>query len=946
MTIASKYLEVLAKIMCNNSTVSSVIDKEKYNKLYYTIYSELKEQFNCSSYPHTTEIFNRFDNMMKGLESFYIFPDIIEKRSILIYNFYTNSIFSVFNKVFMNKKFISSLKNIYTKIPIIMVNSDKGDLIEILNYANVRVSLTVDEYKRLIVESRKKEIALNKIIKCIYIKTKMTRPDICLVSDNIYGNAEKMFYRCISKKILNIDLNIDNKKIESINNNSRMEKLSAFIVGYEDANNIKNISVPKNIVKIENDKVIGYIKKEVNHVLYGFLDEFTSIKIKIRDYYERQQINVETVLKEIIKDIVRTGIQGDEKLIYIREHEKVKLNIIKSEADRVYSLLYKIDELVKEICEDLGDNYIDGKQISRYTMDLVFESIFSNKDLDNNIGKKLLSRLKSFKYDNEDLLNAYVRKRFGNEVTYVPIDIKDGEWEKAKMLIFILEPECIPLKQLKEYIRILGERCSTGKELYSKALISKNEKKIKFLQESLGKGYEKAGVELLEMYKKNIRGINLLTLANYLIPEACMMIADKNIKKYNLKKCYADIYDEKFNYYKIAATKQYYPAIEKIVDIVFESRFSSGFQISKSKPQNKNIEEMINNGKVICKLCRFLINQHYKVNRYSEILGIVLFSLNENLSESMRLLRKANTGLGFYCKGHMYEFGGGVAIDLKKAIDNYEKALDKGFEGRTEERLSSCYRKIENEFIEQNRDVYYDKDTDYQTVSRRTGRYTQDDTCFAPGTRILMADGTYSRVEDIKVNDIVVVYDHYEGKISEDKIIANIHMNKNEKEYKIINMNFDNNRTLKIVQSHVLFDYTEMKYIWIDENNIEKYIGHEFAMFTKSGIKGIKLLSYYIEVRITHYYAPISRYHLNVFAEDLLTMPPTELTLNIFNIKKDMCYDLSELERFGKTSYEEIQDIVSIVEYFNLPCEYLNGVMEFKGLDLSDFEHAMKLFRN
>ena len=66
----------------------------------------------------------------------------------------------------------------------------------------------------------------------------------------------------------------------------------------------------------------------------------------------------------------------------------------------------------------------------------------------------------------------------------------------------------------------------------------------------------------------------------------------------------------------------------------------------------------------------------------------------------------------------------------------------------------------------------------------------------------------------------------------------------------------------------------------------------------------------------------------------------------MFNIKNDMCYDLSIVEKVGKTSYEEIKHLISLEEYSNLPCEYLRAVIALKRCEVEDFKYVMMLFRD
>ena len=144
-----------------------------------------------------------------------------------------------------------------------------------------------------------------------------------------------------------------------------------------------------------------------------------------------------------------------------------------------------------------------------------------------------------------------------------------------------------------------------------------------------------------------------------------------------------------------------------------------------------------------------------------------------------------------------------------------------------------------------------------------------------------MSNGTYCKVKDIKIGDYVKVFDHYEGVIDSEQIVANVHDISGKKIFDIIEIIFENGNSLNIVKSHVLFDLTLSKYVWIDADNVVKFIGHKFALYEKEEIVGYKMIDYSVEVRETEYFVPISKKHLNVFAENVLTMPPTKITTNI-----------------------------------------------------------------
>ena len=951
MTDVSKYLGILAKVMQSKRLSEINIDKEKYDKLYLTIYSELKPVLQNSTYPYASDIIMKIDKMMDSMESIYMCNELIEKKCVLITNYYTTKVFNECKSLFIDYGFVSMLSKIYTNIPLVIVNSNNESVIEVINYANARVMLSYDEFEFLINQSVKRKIALNKIIQFFVIKTRLIDTQLCIIADNMYGNADKMFWRSISHRLVYMD----SKGLEKIKECS-LEKFSALLVSDDVLHSETNNSKIKKYKMIPIKETTKYINKNSRVVLYGFWDEFISIETQIMDYYNKQICSAKIILQEVVSDIVRLENRNDKTLQSIRKTEENRENNLKSELKCIEEILKKIENIIVEICADLGENVITGKMILRYTINDIFEAFFRCEKFNNDLEKKILSRIYSYEYDNYELISSYVQMKNGKKINYDDIEINELEWEKAKMLIHILNPDSIPAQKLKLYVNTLGKHCNTAKELYAKAMVSSGWLKYELLHESLAKGYKKAGNMLLEMYKNGDKRVNMLSLANSLVPEACMIIADQKMNKYSKCNLNLKLSDSAFTYYKIAAAKQYLPAIGKIVDTVFELYFSFG-----SQNPTYHIEE----GHMICQLCRVLIDKMYKVKHFREVWGIVLYCLNENLSGAMSLLENANSALAYYCKGRMYEFGLGVAVDLDQAIINYEKSLKKGMVSDVYTRLIECRGKLIRYSDESNSDEYYQSDKSYHSYkSYHSDESYQsdksyhsksieipmqpidlDDGCFTPDTKILMSDGSYCVVENIKKGDCVIAFDHYTGKVVVESIIANVHDVSEERDFDIIEMVFEDGTKLKVVKSHVLFDMTDNRYVWINTENTDNYIGHLFASFSGRKILPKKLISYSIKNISTRYYVPISNFHMNVFAEGFLTMPPTKLSVNLFPIYDDMLYDLNILNEVSVTTYSEIEDLVTPEEYDALPCKYLSAILKFNNSSVRDFEYVMKLFR-
>lgn len=107
-------------------------------------------------------------------------------------------------------------------------------------------------------------------------------------------------------------------------------------------------------------------------------------------------------------------------------------------------------------------------------------------------------------------------------------------------------------------------RLSSGREYYAKSLIATFPEDVtSALTESFQRGYLPAGEKLLQLYNCAPSSIDLSVLVNGLLPEACVALAQRNTPR-----CvtYSDLADPGFTYYKLAAVKEYLPAIQFIVD--------------------------------------------------------------------------------------------------------------------------------------------------------------------------------------------------------------------------------------------------------------------------------------------------------------------------------------------------------------------------------------------
>ena len=95
-------------------------------------------------------------------------------------------------------------------------------------------------------------------------------------------------------------------------------------------------------------------------------------------------------------------------------------------------------------------------------------------------------------------------------------------------------------------------------------------------------------------------------------------------------------------------------------------------------------------------------------------------------------------------------------------------------------------------------------------------------------------------------------------------------------------LQFSDGKELKIVQSHGLFDMTLMQYVYIDYDNYQKFIGHEFYAMNSDGTGGesITLTNAFIKNERVRIFCPVTYFHMNSFANGLLNTPniPGDIT--------------------------------------------------------------------
>lgn len=181
--------------------------------------------------------------------------------------------------------------------------------------------------------------------------------------------------------------------------------------------------------------------------------------------------------------------------------------------------------------------------------------------------------------------------------------------------------------------------------------------------------------------------------------------------------------------------------------------------------------------------------------------------------------------------------------------------------------------------------------------------------CVTPDTLITLADGSKVRVDSLKGDEQLLVWNLETGKLDSAPIM--FVDSEAEAEYEVIKLYFSDGTEVKVISEHGFWDYDLNKYVYLDKNATD-YIGHTFAKQNGEELVKVQLVEVVIEKELTTAWSPVTVGHLCYFVNGMLSMPGGVGGLfNIFEVDAEtMTYDYEAIERdiqtYGLFTYEEL----------------------------------------
>ena len=221
--------------------------------------------------------------------------------------------------------------------------------------------------------------------------------------------------------------------------------------------------------------------------------------------------------------------------------------------------------------------------------------------------------------------------------------------------------------------------------------------------------------------------------------------------------------------------------------------------------------------------------------------------------------------------------------------------------------------------------------------------------CFAEGTLITLADGTQKPIEEITYDDYLLAWDFNTGKyvVTVPSLIESYDIG----EYRVINLNFADGTTVRVVTEHGFFDVEANNFVYIDETNVDSYVGHNFVKVAPNGTyESVELVGYEVTVENVRYYTIQTAIYNNCIAENMftLTSPPEMLDndewFDYFEIGEGMKYDEEKMQadiaKYGLYTYEDFAEYVTYEQFIAFNGPYLKVLV---GRGVLTFEQILEL---
>ena len=213
---------------------------------------------------------------------------------------------------------------------------------------------------------------------------------------------------------------------------------------------------------------------------------------------------------------------------------------------------------------------------------------------------------------------------------------------------------------------------------------------------------------------------------------------------------------------------------------------------------------------------------------------------------------------------------------------------------------------------------------------------TTGGTCLIKGTKVLLANNTYKNIEDIKYDDLLMVWNYETGKLTKEYPIW---IEKEKKSNSYIKVTFSDNSTIGIVGSHAFFsrDYNE----FISSKDSKKFhIGSKIVKIDNGILKEVSITKIEKIYDKTEYYFVASTRYWNIITNDFITTDAYTDITNLYPFNKNITW--SNNRNIIKIDYELVKDILPYYMFKGFRAEELGVLFNNNKNDINGIKNYIQ----
>ncbi len=176
--------------------------------------------------------------------------------------------------------------------------------------------------------------------------------------------------------------------------------------------------------------------------------------------------------------------------------------------------------------------------------------------------------------------------------------------------------------------------------------------------------------------------------------------------------------------------------------------------------------------------------------------------------------------------------------------------------------------------------------------------------CVVEGTKVLLANGKYKNIEDIRYDDLLLVWNYETGKITKEYPIW---IEKKKQTDNYTKITFSDNSAIGVVGGHAFFNADLKEFVNYEEKDKFK-VGSNITKIANNKLKNVKVKKIELINKEVNYYFVASTRYWNIITNDFITTDGYTDITNLYPFDKNISWDNNR--DIKKLDYKYLEDVL------------------------------------